>query len=242
MKKKFLTLLSLFLSLAIQAQEIYHDSVALAILDKMSQTIGELNSLRFTTQTSQDVAFSKDYYIKEFKTGDYIFQGSDRLLAKTTQNGKDHFYLYDGTQIVYYSMEDNNYAAADAPSSTLEMLNWIDEDFGVQLVVADFLYPDFTSHLMENMDYIEFLGKTEVNGEKLLHVGGSNASMTFQIWVTQDLLMRPRRILLTYFGEPYSRQLEVEFDDWEINQVYPPSIFEFMPPPNSKQIIWTKKN
>ena len=242
MKKLFVLLISMSVSLAIQAQEIYHDSVALAILDKMSQTIGELNSLRFKTHTSQDVAFSKDYYIKEFRSGEYIFQGADRLLAKTTQNSKDQYYLYDGSQIVNYSLDDNNYVAADAPPTTLEMLDWISDDFGIQLVVADFLYPDFTTNLMGSMDYIEFLGKTEVNGEKLLHVGGSNASMTFQIWVTQDLLMRPKRIIITYFGEPYSRQMEVIFEEWEINQVYPPSIFEFMPPPNSKQIIWTKKN
>ncbi|GMQ26740.1 hypothetical protein Aoki45_34230 [Algoriphagus sp. oki45] len=242
MKKTLLFTLAFLSFLLAEAQETYHDSTALAILDKMSQTIGELKSLKFKTQTSQDVAFSKDYLIKDYKSGEYIFQGPDRLLAKVSHNGKDQFYLYDGKQMVYYSLEDNTYAAAEAPANTLDMLDQVSEDFGIELVVADFLYPDFTANLMESMDYIEFLGKTEVNGEKYLHIGGANSSMTFQIWVSQDLVMRPKRVVITYLEEPYARQLEVTFEEWQINQSYPESIFEFMPPPNSRQIIWTKKD
>ncbi|TDQ19683.1 hypothetical protein DFQ04_1507 [Algoriphagus boseongensis] len=242
MKKLLLFTLAFLSFFFAEAQETYHDSTALAILDKMSQTIGELKSLKFKTHTSQDVAFSNDYLIKDFKSGEYIFQGPDRLLAKVSHNGKDQFYLYDGKQMVYYSLADNTYAAADAPASTLEMLDQISDEFGIELVVADFLYPDFTANLMENMDYIEFLGKTEVQGEKYFHIGGANDTMTFQIWVSQDLIMRPKRVVITYMGDPYARQLEVTFEDWQINQSYPESIFEFMPPPNSRQIIWTKKD
>lgn len=242
MKKTLLFALAFWPIFLAHAQEIYHDSTALAILDKMSQTIGEIKSLKFKTRTAQDVAFAQDYLIKDFSTAEYIFQGSDHLLAKISHNGNEKFYLYDGAQMVYYSLNENLYAVADAPPTTLEMLNLISNDFGIELVIADFLYPDFTAELIENMDYLEFLGRTEIEGEKYFHIGGANESMTFQIWVTEDFVMRPNRVVITYLGEPYARQLEVTFDDWQINQSYPESIFGFMPPPNSKQIGWIKKN
>jgi hypothetical protein len=92
------------------------------------------------------------------------------------------------------------------------------------------------------MDYIEYLGEAEIEGRKSFHVGAANSEMTFQIWISQAMELRPLKILVTYLGEPYAHQTEVTFDNWEINQTYPESIFEFLPPPNSKQITWTKKD
>lgn len=212
------------------------------ILDKVGGYFGEINSLKFTSKTSQDVAFSGDFFIKEFKTSEVIFQGADRFAAKVLKHGKEDFYYYNGSEMVYYSLQGNYHTIAEAPATTLETLDWLYDEFGIDVVVADFLYPDFTQDMAESMDYIEYLGVADLHGESLFHIGGTNADMTFQLWVTHDLAMKPRKIVITYLGEPYSRQLDVEFESWEVNQIYPHSIFEFMPPPNSKQITWTSKN
>ena len=242
MKKPFLFILGLLFSLGIHAQEGYHDSTALVILDKVGEYFGELNSLKFTTRSSEDIAFSDDFFIKEFKTSEFILQGSDKMAVKVYRQGEEHFYHYNGSQLVYYSLVGNFYSAADAPATTLETMDWLSDEFGIDLVVADFLYPNFSQNMIDAMDYLEFLGQAHVDGEKTFHIGGANSEMTFQLWVNQDLEMKPIKAVLTYFGEPYSRQVEVSFDSWEINQTYPNSIFEFLPPPSSKQIIWTKKN
>ncbi|GAB2481394.1 DUF2092 domain-containing protein [Algoriphagus taiwanensis] len=242
MKKQLLVIFGILISFGVKAQEGYHDSTALAIMDKVGEYFGELNSLKFTTQTAEDVAFSDNFFIKEFKTGEFVLQGPNKLAGKIHKHGKDHFYFYNGSQIVYYSLDGNFYAAADAPDKTLDMLEWLYTDFGVELVVADFLYPNFSQNMIDSMDYLEYLGQAELDGNKAFHIGGTNSEMTFQLWVSQDLEIKPMKAVITYFGEPYSRQLEVSFGDWEVNQTYPNSIFEFLPPPSSKQIIWTKKN
>lgn len=242
MKKILLFTLAVFFSISLQGQEIQHDSTALHILDKVAEYFGELNSLKFTTRTAEDVGLADNFFIKEFKSAEFIFQGPNKLAGKVNRNGSDHFYFYNGSQLVYYSMEGNFYTAADAPATTLEMLDWVDEEFGVSLVLADFLYPDFSQSLIESMDYIEYLGSTALDGRQVLHIGTANESMTVQLWISQDLEMKPVKVVLTYLGEPYARQTEVSFDSWEENQTYPNSVFEFLPPPNSKQISWTKKD
>lgn len=242
MKKLLLFALTFWVSLSLSAQEIYHDSTALMILDKMGEYIGELNSVKFKTKTSQDVAYSDDFFIKEYKTSEIIFQGPNRFASKIRQHDTDHFYYYNGSQMVYYSMQGNFHTVADAPETSLETLDWLKDEFGIEVVATYFLYPNFTGDLTETMEYIEFLGEAELDGETFFHIGGANAEMTFQIWISQDLAMKPKKMVMTYFGEPYSRQLEIDFDSWEVNEVYPNSIFEFMPPPNSKQITWTSKN
>ena len=243
MKKTIFLLLAIIGStLSSKAQDVYHDSTALLILDKVGEYFGELNSLKFTTKTSEDVGFRNDFFIKEFRTGEFILQGSNKLAAKVIARGKPQFYYYNGSQVVYYSLEDNYYAASEAPSTTLDLFESLYTDFGVQLVATDFLYPDFTAHLTETMDYIEYLGEAEIEGHKSFHIGAANSEMTFQIWISQEIESRPFKILVTFLAEPYAHQVEVTFDNWEINMNYPESIFEFLPPPNSKQITWTKKD
>ncbi|NVK50109.1 MAG: DUF2092 domain-containing protein [Cyclobacteriaceae bacterium] len=242
MNKPFFFFACILFSFQVKGQDVYHDSTALVILDKVAEYVGELNSLKFQAKIEEDVAFSEAFLIKEFRTAEITFQGSSQMAAKITQQGKDNFYFYNGKQLVYFNLEGNYFAAGDAPDNTLDMLDWLNESFGVHLVLADFLYPNFTSNLMESMDYLEFLGTTTVDGQKTFHIGGANQDLTFQIWISQDFQPRPLKALLTYLGEPYARQIEVTFDNWEINQEYPNSMFEFLPGPNSKQIIWTKKN
>ncbi len=241
MKKILLFSLLGLLSTSIRGQEIQHDSAALHILDKVAEYFGELNSLKFTTRTAEDVGLADNFFIKEFKSAEFIFQGSNKLAGKVNRNGSDHFYYYNGSQMVYYSVEGNFYTAADAPRTTLEMLNWLDEEFGVKLVLADFLYPDFSLSLVESMDYIQYLGSTTLDGKQVLHIGTANESMTVQLWISQDLELKPVKVVLTYLDEPYARQTEVSFDSWEVNQTYPTSVFEFLPPPSSNQITWTQK-
>ena len=242
MKKLFLILLGILGYHSVQGQNVQHDSTAILILDKVGEYFGEINSLKFTTRTAEDVAFATDFFIKEFKTSEFILQGAGQLAGKVHRQGSDHFYYYNGQQLVYYSLEGNFYTAADAPGTTLEMLDWLYDEFGIELVLADFLYPDFSQNLVDSMDYLQFLGKATVDGKPSFHIGGANADMTFQLWVSQDLEMTPIKVVLTYLGEPYARQLEVTFDSWEVNASYPNSIFEFLPPPSSKQILWTKKD
>lgn len=242
MKKLLVLIFGILSTSTLRAQEIYHDSTALVILDKLGEYFGEMNSVKFTTHTAEDVAISDNFFIKEFKTGEIVLQGANKLAGKIHRHGKDHFYYYNGSQMIYYSLEGNYYAAADAPATTLETLDWLYEEFGVEIVLADFLYPDFTQDLLESMDYLSYLGVASVEGKNAFHIGGANAEMTFQLWVSQDLEMKPIKVVLTYLGEPYARQMEVSFGDWEVNHTYPQSIFEFLPPPNSKQITWTKKD
>jgi hypothetical protein len=226
----------------VRAQEVYHDSTALLILDHMGSFVGELNSVRFKSTTATDVAFSQNYLIKEFETSELIFMGPNKFKVKKKGTDKDEVFVYDGNQVSYYSFRDKNYAIADAPPTILETLDWMYESLGIELSLADFLYPDFTQKMIESMDYLEFLGRVEIGDENLFHVGGSNSEMTVQLWIRQDVGFTPAKIVLTYLDAPYARQVQVDFGNWEINPSIPDAAFDFSIPPGSRQITWASKN
>ena len=235
-------LVLLFSGHFVQAQEEKIDSTAMLILDRMSGLFGELKSVGFSTNVAKDVVYSENLFIKEFGSSRARFTGPNKLSVRLTGEKSDDLYSYDGTQMVYYSYTNNLYAVADAPDNLIETIDWLYTDFGVEMTLADLFYPSFSRDFAENMDYVEFLGVTLIDGVRTFHIGAANENVTFQLWISDDGYFLPKKVLITYLDGAYSHQHETDFYDWELNQDYPESIFEFLPPPSAKQITWIKKD
>tara|TARA_R110002020_G_scaffold97701_16_gene233073 strand:- start:17922 stop:18653 length:732 start_codon:yes stop_codon:yes gene_type:complete len=243
MFKKCCLSMGLFLSVVIaQAQEAKMDSTALMILDKMSSVFGELKSVGFTSKIAKDVAYADDFYIKEFTSSKVRITGPNKFSIHVLGESKDDLYAYNGSEVVYYSFKNNIYTVADAPDNLIETIDWLYTDFNIELTSADVMYPSFAADLAEHMDYIEFLGVTHIDGERVYHIGGANSTMTVQLWISDDAYYLPKKTLITYLEGQYAHQFETDFANWELNQEYPAPIFEFLPPPGAKQITWLKKD
>tara|TARA_R110002012_G_scaffold280920_2_gene469807 strand:- start:148943 stop:149635 length:693 start_codon:yes stop_codon:yes gene_type:complete len=225
-----------------QAQDKKMDTTALMILDKMSGMFGDLSSVGFTSKVSKDVAYSEDFFIKEFGSSVVRFAGPNKFYARVTGEKREDLYSYNGSQVIYYSFANNLYTVADAPDNLIETIDWLYYDFGVELTTADLFYPSFSKDFADEMDYIEFLGVTHINDSRAFHIGASNQHATIQLWISDDGYYLPLKTVITYLDGLQSHQHETDFSDWELNNVYPESMFEFLPPPKAKQITWIKKD
>ena len=241
-KRICLGLVLIFSAHFVQAQEGKMDSTAMMILDKMSAILGELKSVGFTTQVAKDVVYAEDFFIKEFGSSKVRFAGPNKFSVRVAGEKKEDLYVYNGAQIFYYSFANNLYTIADAPDNLIETIDWLYEDFGVELTTADLFYPSFSKDFAQDMDYIEFLGVTHIDGDRVFHIGAANENATFQLWISDDGYYLPKKTLITYLDGIHSHQHETDFSDWELNYEYPESMFEFLPPPSAKQITWIKKD
>ncbi|WP_026954719.1 DUF2092 domain-containing protein [Algoriphagus vanfongensis] len=243
MKKRYGLFLGLFLlCLPGFSQEKIVDSTAVRILDRMSTLVGDINSLGFTTRIWKDVAYSDDFFIKEFESSEIKLKGPNKFYVNTKGERKSDLYFYNGDQVIYYSLLNNIYTAAAAPDNLIETLDWLYQSFDIEFTIADFLFPDFTEQLVESMDRIEYLGQVHIDGKPLFHIGASNERMTVQFWIEEGFYFFPSKILITYLGDPYAHQVEASFTEWKVNEDYPDPSFEFLPPPAAKQITWIEKN
>jgi hypothetical protein len=241
-KKGSLLVVLLIISLAVQAQDKSIDTTALRIIDKMSGLFGELKSLGFVSKVSRDVVYEQDFFIKEFVSSKVILAGPNKFSVRIHGESKEDLYLYDGTDVSYYSFKNNIFAKASAPNNLIETLDWLYTEFDIEFTAADVLYPSFAKDLAESMNSIRFLGVVMLDGERVFHIGCANDKVTIQLWIKDDAYFLPKKIIVTYLNGPYAHQDETDFSDWELNYQYPGSIFEFMPPPGARQITWMKKN
>jgi hypothetical protein len=240
MIRKFLLILFFqpFLGFA-QTKDI--DSTAVYLLDHMTLTIGSLESCSFKLHTTTDKEHFKYGYIKNSATHEVSMAGPNKMLIQSIGDDFHKGYWYDGNHFSYYSYNENNYSIIDAPENILLTIDSLYSIYDIKFPAADIFYPAFTDDLLEVFDNVKFLGAKEVDGHSCYHILATNAYMSLQIWLSNDSYTLPVKLVFTNKQEPGYPQYEETFYNWQINPNLPTSIFDFIPPPNAKEIYIVPK-
>lgn len=217
------------------------DSTAIFILDKMSDVIGNLESVTFNLNNSIDKFDDNNNIEKQYSTSMISFSGPDKLLVRTEgTEGKKGFW-YDGEYLTYYNYDENNYVTLEAAESTIEMIDEMHENYNFQFPAADFFYPSFTDDLMDEFDSIQYLGSKIIDNEECYHIMATNKDLNVQIWVSNKTYLLPKHFVIIYKNKS-NLQYESSFKEWSINPIIPNAVFDFLPPPNANLISILKKS
>lgn len=242
MKNLFLFLPLLLFTFLGHSQEVKeHDSTAIFILDKMSDVIGNLESVTFNLNNSIDKFDVNNNLEKQFSTSTISFSGPDKMLVRTEGNDGKLGFWYDGSYLTFYSYDENNYVTLEAPESTIEMIDQMHEEYDFQFPAADFFYPSFTDDMMEQFDSIQYLGRKTIDNEECYHIMATNKDINVQIWVSNKTYLLPKRFVIIYKNKS-NLQYESTFNEWSLNPNLPNSIFDFLPPPKARLISILKKS
>lgn len=242
MIKSKLLLSLLLISFFGYAQEIKKvDSTAIFILDKMSDVIGDLESVSFNLKNSTDKFDENNNIIKHYSTSSITFSGPDKLIVNSEGIKGRSGYYYDGSYVSYYSYDENNYVTLEAPETTLEMIDEMHLNYDFQFPAADFFYPSFTDDMMEQFTSIQLLGKKTIEDEECYHIMATNKDLNVQIWVSNKTYLLPKHFVIIYKNNS-NLQYESTFSDWTLNPSIPDAVFDFLPPPNARLISILKKS
>jgi len=239
--KKFSLIFALILPVLLIAQTKKIDSLAILILNGTSNVIGDLESCSFDLSNSRDFVDPEKGLIKVHTQHTVIFDGNDKMLIRTGGDKGDRGTWYNGEHIVYYSFTDNNFIILDAPETTMETIDNVHTTYGIETPAVDFFYPSFTDDLIADFDTLQYLGKKVIDGTECFHIKGSNKKMDVQFWIANDIYRLPKKFLIIYKEENF-KQYETTFNNWKLNNDFPNSIFNFMPPNGAKQIGILAKN
>lgn len=222
-------------------QESKIDSTAIRILDKMAYMIGDLNSCSFSLSTSYDVIDLEMGLIKHFINHRVYMAGPDKMLIDSRGDKGHRGFWYNGRQLAYYSYTQNNYAVIDAPPDIIATIDTVNKMYGIDFPAADIFYPTFTDDIINDYDEIIFAGKSSVDGNDCFHIIAKNKQMSFQIWISEDALFLPKKMVIVYYDANPNTQYETTFSNWEINPVLPDAMFEFTPPADANKITLIAK-
>ncbi len=240
-KKLVISMLILTVIVGSYAQDTKTDKIAVQILDRMSNVIGDLEACNFTLSSSYDTELHNIGIVTRHSTSNVIFYGPDKLSIQTHGDKGHRGTWYNGDRIYFYSYDENNYAVVDAPSNTIETIETINNDYGIEFPAADFFFPTFTDDIIDNFNKISYVGTANLDGVECFQILAVNDSMRIQFWIANDSYNLPVKFSITY-KKKNSPQYEATFSDWELNKNIPNSIFDFMPPSGAREVKLVPKS
>lgn len=235
--KKFLTGLScLLLFFNVMAQTKTQDSVAILIMDRMSDVIGDLGSCSFHLNTSSDVVDSNNLLVKKFSNFEVYMNGPDKMLVNAHGWKGHRQFMYNGDVLAYYSFDENNYGVIPTPDNIVSMIDSVHDVYDIDFPAADFFYPAFTDDLLEDADTVRYVGMDKIEDKEYFHIMAFGKNKIFQFWIDNDAYNLPSKFCITYKNQPGHPQYWAEFSDWKINPDLPDAMFDFQPPPRATEL------
>lgn len=237
MKNVLVAFLSVLIGFSSSAQTKKIDSLAISILDRMSDVVGELSSVGFTLNTKVDEQNQDLGLVTNFTTNKVYFNGPSQMLIRADGTKGNQGYWYNGQQLAYYSFNENNYVIIETPETTIEMIAEVNDRYGVDFPAADFFNPTFTDDVLQNFDEVRFAGLQKIEGKDSFYIIVRRKDMSVQLWLANDAYMLPIKMIIMYLSSSEPKQYEATFSDWEINPFLPEVMFNFQPPPLAKEIL-----
>jgi len=236
MKKILLCLPGAFLWLTITAQSAKYDSVAILIIDRMSDVISDMQSCSFKLNTANDVFQSSNDMVKYFSDYEVYMSGPDKMLVNAHGHKGHRQFMYNGDELAYYSFDENNYGILKAPDNIIYMIDSLNDQYDIEFPAADFFYPAFTDDLLQDSDSLRFLGMERMGSKEYFHIISFGKEANFQFWIDNDAYNLPARFSITYKNKPGNPQYLALFSEWQINPQLPAAMFNFMPPPDAAMV------
>src|SRR5450755_3462344 len=218
------------------AQRMNIDTIAVAILDRMTAMIGDLSSCHVTVKSNYDIRSQHLGLVKHGDEEQLYMQGPDKLLIRSQGDRGERSIYYNGETLIYYSMENNQFASLPFSAPIVEMIDTVNKMYGIDFPAADFFYPSFVDDILSESKNLIYLGMTKVDGKDCFHIAGTAADKTFQFWISDDALTLPLKMVIVYTNRDTNPQYEAVMSDWQINPILPAALFEFMAPPKAKKI------
>ena len=236
MRTIFFSLLAGFTTLTATAQVKSPDSTAIAIFDKMSQVIGEFSSTSFTLDVRNDEVDQDLGVITHFTQNKISLNGPNQLQIHSTSDKGHRGLWYVDETLTYYSFKENNFAIIPSLPTTIEMIDDVNERFGIDFPAADFFSPTFTDDVLLNFDELKFVGLRSMTSIECFYIIAKREDMVVQFWIANEALTLPVKVIITGKKGKETLQYEGTFSNWNINPFLPDAMFQFQPPPNAKEI------
>jgi hypothetical protein len=160
----------------------------------------------------------------------------DRLVGDAEGDALNRTFWYDGKTFAALDKEQYVWAAGAVPPTVDQALDWVFEQTGTVVPLADFLYADSYARLMEGVQRGVYLGVHEAAGVPCHHLSFEQATIDWQIWIDAGEEPLPRKFVITYKTEDEVPQYSVTIRQWNLQARLPDALFTFTPPEGSRQV------
>ena len=212
------------------------DPGAVQILQRMTDYLGSLQTFSVHTQNTLEDELDSGQRIDLDVSADVVVSRPNQLLAERKGDLIDQSFFYNGESLTLYNPSDKVYATESAPGTIEEVLDFARESLGLIVPVADLVYRNAYTLLMQDVTFAVIVGKAVIGGVKCNHLLFSRPGVDFQLWVADSGQPLPYKYVVTDTGVTARLSVTTVMSDWNAAPTVADAQFTFVPPKEAKLI------
>ena len=217
------------------------DPDAIAALNKMGTYLRSLQAFQVKASTSNDEVLEDGQKI-EFDTAvDLLARRPDRLRLEVNGDLQDRLYLYNGKTFTLWAQRVNYYATVPAPPTIAELIDQLDEKFGIDVPLVDLFYWGTERSSVGTIKAAMDVGPSQVEGTTCEVYAFRQEGLDWQVWIQAGDYPLPRKLVLTTLNDE-ARPRYSSVLTWNLAPSFDDSTFEFDPPKDAQKIVFGEAN
>jgi len=211
------------------------DPAALTALTRMAAYLQTLVVFRVEVATEREDVLDNGLKVQFDGLTSLLVRKPDRVRADVSSDRQDRQYFYDGKQFTLWARRLNLYATAPAPPTVGELVNVIEERYGIEFPLVDlFRWGTAGASSADITDAVD-LGPSDVGGTNCRHYALRQAGLDWQIWIQQGDFPLPRKLVLTTTTDEARPQFQATYA-WNLAPSFNDADFAFDPPTGAQRI------
>jgi len=203
---------------------------------KMSETLGNAKEFSFDADISYDELLPSGQKIQYGGTLQGIVKRPDRVYAEYEGDFEARKIWYDGKQLTVLDTDNNFYGQLAVPSKIDDTMDFLINEYGFTLPLADILSSNPYDSLMKNISAGVVVGNSDINGRECSHLAFVEKYIDWQLWVSTGKEALPCKLVITYKVIPGAPQYTAVFSNWNLNPGVDESIFKAELPAEAVEI------
>jgi hypothetical protein len=159
-----------------------------------------------------------------------------RLAADASGDALNRSFWFDGETFTAIDREQNVWASGQVPPTIDAALDWVFDQTGTVVPLADFLYADPYERLMGDVQRGVYLGIHEAAGVLCHHLAFEQAAIDWQLWIDAGADPLPRKLVIAYKTEDEVPQYSVTIRKWNLAAQLPDALFHFTAPEGARRV------
>ena len=200
------------------------------ILFQASDYLKQAKTFKFKAAIMRDIMLDDDIQVQFGGVSNVTVQRPNKLRAIFNGDERSRQSYFDGETLTLYSVSRQSYVQKKIPGTIGDAIDFVFEKFGFSIPLADLVYPDPYSILIENVDKGFWIGKHKVGDVLCDHLVFQQDMIDWQVWIEADATPLIRKIIITYKMEEGHPKYVALLSDWKINPTVTDADFKFIPP------------
>jgi hypothetical protein len=212
------------------------DPAAMAALEKMGTFLRTLTVFQVKAAQTRDDVWDNGQAIQSSQVIDLLAARPNRLRAQIKSDDMDAFFLYNGKDFTVYGHLVNYYATVPAPPTIAELIEKVDEKYGIDLPLVDlFMWGSPQSAATQVITSAIDIGPGSIEGTTCEQYAFRQEGLDWQIWIQLGAYPLPRKLILTTTDDE-ARPRFTQVLTWNLAPSFNDEAFTFDPPKEAQRI------